>query len=40
MVPVFKKSFVAELAASEALSPWSQKVGFLHEWVKEGALLT
>lgn len=40
MVPVFKRSFAAVLAASQALSPWFQKVGFLHEWVKEGALPT
>lgn len=28
------------LNASQAVSPWSQKVGFLHDWVREGSLQT
>lgn len=33
-----KQSLAAVLTASQAVGPWSQKVGFLHDWVEEEAL--
>lgn len=33
-----EQSLAAALTARQAVSPGSQKLGFLHDWVEEGAL--